>query len=101
MKKIKPKDIEKNKQKIAEEVAVSEVEKPDIIKYVAFQLVFGTLITIALIVITYIAGINVVVAIAIVAYFPYIYIKKDAEKIVHFVTWAVYLGVIAITVFRI
>lgn len=102
MKKIKQKDIDKHQQKKAEaqsSVTVEE-EKIDYIKYIAFQVVLGTILLIAMMVVLYMLQMDSKHIITIlIAYFPYLYIKKEAPKQLQILSWSIYSGIIIFAVF--
>jgi len=88
MKKIKQKDIEKHQQKKDEAEAQTAVpkieEKIDYIKYAAIQLVLGTIVLIAMMVVLYMMEMDSKHILTIlIAYFPYFYIQKTAPKKLH------------------
>ena len=97
MKKIKQKDIDKHNEKKAEQQAsanIVEKEKIDYIKYIAIQVVLGTIALIAMMIVLYMLKMDTKHIVTIlVAYFPYLYIKKDAPKQLHILTWSIYVGI--------
>jgi len=102
MKKIKQKDIDKHKQKIANEnLDISEEEKIDYMKYIALQVVLGTILLIAMMVVLYMLNADTKSIFTIlIAYFPYLYIKKEAPKNLQMVSWGIYLVTIIFGFFR-
>jgi len=104
MKKIKQKDIDKHQQKKAEAEAISnppqEEEKIDYIKYIAIQVVLGTIALIAMMVVLYMLGMDSKhILTVLVAYFPYLYIRKDAPKNLHVLAWSIYAGITLFAIF--
>jgi len=105
MKKIKQKDIDKHKQKQDElytmqKPEASEEEKIDYIKYIALQVVLGTIALIAMMVVLYMLQLDSKhIATILVAYFPYLYIRRDAPKSLHTVAWSVYAFIIIFGLF--
>jgi hypothetical protein len=103
MKKIKQKDIDKN-MKQAEELKnsmASKEEKVDYIKYIALQVVLGTLLLIAMMIVLYMLQLDTKhILTIIIAYFPYLYIKREAPRNLHVVIWAIYIVTIIFGLFR-
>jgi hypothetical protein len=102
MKKIKQKDIDKHHEKKAEAVAAIPVEKEkiDYIKYAAIQLVLGTIALIAMMAVLYMLQLDSKSIFTIlVAYFPYLYIKKDAPKQLHILAGSIYVALILFAIF--
>ncbi len=102
MKKIKQKDILKHQQKKADaQTIVPEAEeKIDYLKYVAFQVVLGTIALIVMMVVLYLYKADTKNILTIlIAYFPYLYIKKEAPKNLHILSWSIYAGIIIFAVF--
>lgn len=103
MKKIKQKDIEKHRQKQEElnnAQNVVEEEKIDYIKYIALQVVLGTIALIAMMVVLYMLQLDSKhILTIVVAYFPYLYIKREAPKQLHIIAWSVYALVIIFGLF--
>ena len=102
MKKIKQKDIDKHNEKKAEANAAieGEEEKIDYIKYIAIQVVLGTIALIAMMVVLYMLKMDSKhILTVLVAYFPYLYIKKDAPKKLHILGWSVYIAIILFAIF--
>ena len=103
MKKIKQKDIDKHQQKKAEAQAtanIQEEEKIDYIKYIAIQVVLGTIALIAMMVVLYMLSMDTKHILTIlVAYFPYLYIRKDAPKKLHILAWSIYVGITLFAIF--
>ena len=96
MKKIKQKDILKHQQKQNETSSSvqEEEEKIDYIKYIAIQVVLGTIALIAMMVVLYMMGADSKSIFTIlIAYFPYLYIRKDAPKNLHILSWSIYAGI--------
>ena len=97
MKKIKQKDIDKHNEKKAQAKAsanVQEEEKIDYIKYIALQIVLGTILLIAMMVVLYMLKMDSKhILTVLVAYFPYLYIRKDAPKNLHILGWSIYVGI--------
>jgi len=97
MKKIKQKDIDKHNEKKAEAQAsqnIVEEEKIDYIKYIAIQVVLGTIALIAMMIVLYMLKMDTKHILTIlVAYFPYLYIRKDAPKQLHILAWSIYAGI--------
>jgi len=97
MKKIKQKDIDKHNEKKAEAQAsqnIVEEEKIDYIKYIAIQVVLGTIALIAMMIVLYMLKMDTKHILTIlVAYFPYLYIRKDAPKQLHILAWSIYVGI--------
>lgn len=106
MKKIKQKDIDKHQQKKIEAHASKNQsqneEQIDYIKYIAIQVVLGTIALIAMMIVLYMLSMDTKHILTIlIAYFPYLYIKKDAPKKLHILGWSVYVGIIVFAlVFR-
>jgi len=102
MKKIKQKNIDKHKQKIADTQSdlSREEEKIDYIKYIAIQVVLGTVALIAMMVVLYMLNADSKSIFTIlIAYFPYLYIKKDAPKNLHILSWSIYIGITLFAIF--
>ena len=104
MKKIKQKDIEKNKIKKAEMEAANDTplveEKIDYMKYIALQVVLGTVALIAMMVVLYMMRLDTTSIFAlIIAYFPYLYIKKEAPKSLHILAWSIYISILIFGLF--
>jgi len=102
MKKIKQKDIDKHKQKIENEQSalLVEEEKIDYLKYIAIQIVLGTIALIAMMVVLYMLNADSKSIFTIlVAYFPYLYIRKDAPKNLHILSWSIYVGITLFAIF--
>jgi len=102
MKKIKQKNIDKHNEKKAQnsDNPPVEEEKIDYIKYIAFQVVLGTILLIAMMIVLYMLQMDSKHIITIlIAYFPYLYIKKDAPKQLHILSWSVYAGIIIFAIF--
>jgi len=97
MKKIKQKDIDKHNEKKAQAEAsagIQEEEKIDYIKYIALQIVLGTILLIAMMVVLYMLKMDSKhILTVLVAYFPYLYIRKDAPKNLHILGWSIYVGI--------
>ena len=73
---------------------IVEKEKIDYIKYIAIQVVLGTIALIAMMIVLYMLKMDTKHIVTIlVAYFPYLYIKKDAPKQLHILTWSIYVGI--------
>ena len=106
MKKIKQKDIDKHQQKKSEkQISKNQSqneEQIDYIKYIAIQVVLGTIALIAMMIVLYMLSMDTKHILTIlIAYFPYLYIKKDAPKKLHILGWSVYVGIIVFAlVFR-
>lgn len=101
MKKIKQKNIDKHNEKKAQASDnIIEEEKIDYIKYIAFQVVLGTILLIAMMVVLYMLQMDSKHIVTIlIAYFPYLYIKKDAPKQLHILSWSIYAGIIIFAIF--
>jgi len=104
MKKIKPKDIEKHKIKKAQTEAiknpVQEEEKIDYIKYIALQVVLGTIALIAMMIVLYMLRLDTTSIFPLmVAYFPYLYIKREAPKSLHILGWSLYVVILLFGLF--
>lgn len=82
MKKIKQKNIDKHNEKKAQNSNnIIQEEKIDYIKYIAFQVVLGTILLIAMMVVLYMLQMDSKHIITIlIAYFPYLYIKKKCTQ---------------------
>ena len=103
MKKIKQKDIDKNikKQKELKQGLPIEEEKIDYIKYVALQVVLGTILLIAMMVVLYMLNADTKSIFTIlIAYFPYLYIRREAPKNLHILAWGIYIVTIVFGFFR-
>ena len=106
MKKIKQKDIDKHQQKKSEkQISKNQSqneEQIDYIKYIAIQVVLGTIALIAMMIVLYMLSMDTKHILTIlIAYFPYLYIKRDAPKKLHILGWSVYVGIIVFAlVFR-
>ena len=103
MKKIKQKDIEKHQQKKAEADAIAnqqEEEQIDYIKYIALQIVLGTILLIAMMVVLYMLHMDTKHILTIlIAYFPYLYIRRDAPRKLHILGWGIYVGITLFAIF--
>lgn len=105
MKKIKQKDIEKHKQKkeqLLQAEAKNEliVEEIDYMKYIALQIVLGTIALIGMMVVMYmLQGDTTSVFLLLIAYFPYLYIKREAPKSLHILGWSIYGAIIVFGLF--
>lgn len=102
MKKIKQKDIDKNmkkKEELENNIPVEE-EKIDFIKYIALQVVLGTIALIAMMVVMYMIQADTTsVFLLAIAYFPYIYIKRTSPKSLHILAWSIYIFILIFGLF--
>lgn len=103
MKKIKQKDIDKNmkkKEEVKDNMAPEE-EKIDYLKYIALQVVLGTILLIAMMVVLYMLQLDTKhILTIIIAYFPYLYIKREAPKNLQVIAWSIYIFTIVFGLFR-
>jgi len=102
MKKIKQKDIDKNmkkKEELENNIPVEE-EKIDFMKYIALQVVLGTIALIAMMVIMYMIQADTTsIFLLVIAYFPYIYIKRKSPRSLHILAWSIYIFILIFGLF--
>jgi len=77
-----------------------KIELISIFKPVAFQIIFGSIIKVVLTVAILTAGFQVSILVPAIAYFPYIFTKKTTSMIIQKYLWAIYLMMIAVTLFK-
>jgi len=77
-----------------------KIELISILKPVAFQIIFGSIIKMVLTIAMLTAGFQVSVLVPAIAYFPYIFTKRTTSMIIQKYLWAIYLMMIGITLFK-
>ena len=95
------KDIREQQQTTDTNATVPIVEeKIDYIKYAAIQLVLGTIALIAMMIVLYMLALDTKHILTIlIAYFPYLYIQKQAPQQLHILAWSLYIGIILFAIF--
>jgi hypothetical protein len=78
------------------EIKTHKIESIQIVKPVAFQIIFGSILMVVLTVVTLTMELKIGVLISVIAYFPYIYTKTTTEPIIQKILWVIYFIMIGI-----